>query len=242
MTNMTFTPEKINTGSITFSKEEFNLFVSQILADSSLKDEMNISSKIDILFKSFESNTFTNQFIADASLKDEVINISPKIDILFTSSDSNENIINKKRTLQLERDFTNRLLHYFVEDEFEYGFENRADLLVNQQLKQNALATKEWLNKIYVTNFNNPNILVGVLRLIARIEVDDISPVGKTMAIAALTHKNIEVQECGIRAFEAWATSDSIEILKNLKVSPKWLQNYLDKVIANIQQKYAIAG
>jgi len=187
-----------------------------------------------------EIDLLLNQLIIDSSIKDEIININPKTDIIFTSSAIDENVINKKRALQLEKEFTNKLLHYLREDEFEYGFENRADLLIKNQMKINSLATKEWLNKIYVSNFNNPEILIGILRLVARVNIDEISPEGKTMAIASLSHKNSEVQECGIRAFESWGTLNSLEILRNVRVQTTWLHEYLQKVIKNIELDYAV--
>jgi len=187
-----------------------------------------------------EIDLLINQFLFDSSIKEEIININQKTDLIFISSGFDENVINKKRSLQLEKEFTQKLLHYLREDEFEYGFENRADLLVKNQMKNNLLATKEWLNKIYVNNFKNPEILIGILRLVARIDIDEISPEGKTMAIAALAHKNLEVQECGIRAFESWGTLDSLDILHNVKVQSEWLQDYLLQVIENIETTYAI--
>ena len=45
-------------------------------------------------------------------------------------------------------------------------------------------------------------------RLIARFNPEDINPQGQTMATAALIHKDTEVQECAIRAFESWASID----------------------------------
>jgi len=207
-----------------------------------MKLETNISNTGTITLSPKEIELLINQLIIDSSDKEEVININPKTEIIFTSSNSTENYLNKKRALQLEKEFTNKLLHFIKEDDFEYGYENRVDLLIKEQIQINSLATKEWINKIFVSYFNNPEILVGILRLVARLNQEDIAPEGKTMAIAALVHKNIEVQECGIRVFEAWGTLDSLDILENVKVQPSWLQEYLDKVIDNITKKYAVAG
>ena len=189
-------------------------------------------NNIDLLF---------NQLLFDSSIKEDIFNISQNTDIVFWSpSNIDENLINKKRALQLEKEFTQDLITYLCEDDFEYGYENRADFLVKSQMEVNMLATKEWLNKIYVNNFNKPEVLISILRLVARIQSDCIFPEGKMMAIAALSHKDPIVQECGIRAFESWGTLDSLNILQNVKVSSDWLQEYLDKVIEDIKSEYAI--
>jgi len=203
------------------------------------KFDKSIFDTGEIDFSEEEIGFLINQLSLDTSLKDEIITIDPKTDLIFTSSDINENIINKKRAIKLEKEFTHKLLHFLREDEFEYGFKNRADLLIKEQMHINNLATKEWLNKLYVSNFNNPDILIGILRLISRQNVDEISPEGKTMAIGALSHKNPEVQECGIRVFESWGTLDSLKILENVEVHSHWLKDYLSKVIGNIQTEHA---
>lgn len=197
------------------------------------------TGKIDLTNKEID---LILDLLLDSSIKEDIISIDQKTDIVFTTSASNENGLNKRRSLQLERDFTQKLLHFISEDDFEYGFENRADSLIKEQMKVNSLATKEWLNKIFISNFHNVDIIIGLLRLIARLDIDEISPEGSTMAIAALSHKNFEVQECGIRAFESWGTLESLEILNSVKVQSEWLQEYLLQVIENIKAEYAIAG
>jgi hypothetical protein len=78
----------------------------------------------------------------------------------------------------------------------------------------NCIATKSWLNSLFVDNFNNADILIGILRLIARIDYLSISPEGTIMALAALAHSNMQVKECGIRAFESWCSIESLKVLE----------------------------
>lgn len=49
--------------------------------------------------------------------------------------------------------------------------------------------------------------------------------------------KNFEVRECGIRCFENWVSHASLMILRNIKTEPKWLQDYLEIVITNIEEE-----
>jgi hypothetical protein len=60
------------------------------------------------------------------------------------------------------------------------------------------------------------------------------------MAVAALSHENTEVQECGIRAFENWETVESLQILENLKVSTEWLQEYIDEVVLYLRKEHNV--
>lgn len=152
-----------------------------------------------------------------------------------------ENYINQRRLLKLKSQFTPKLLNLILESDFEYGIESEVDVFIRNQMKENSLATKSWLNDIFVENFSNPVILVGILRIISRLSYYEVFPEGQIMATAALSHNDVEVKECGVRAFENWGSLDSIRILENLHVSPPWLQEYIDQVIKDFQKKHNVA-
>ncbi len=183
-----------------------------------------------------------SKLFTDSNQKEDFLNLTKESDLVIYSANVNEDIVNKRRALQIERDFTHKLISLILEENFEYGFRTRADQLVQSQMKINSSVTREWLNKIYVENFDRPEIVIGLLRLIARFEINEISPQGKTMAIAALSHKDHEVKECGIRAFESWNSLESIKILQNVNTNIPWLKDYLNRVIENIELEYDIVG
>lgn len=56
-------------------------------------------------------------------------------------------------------------------------------------MSKNKIVTKEWLNNIYNRNYGKSDIMIGILRLIARFNPEDINPQGQTMATAALIHR-----------------------------------------------------
>ena len=153
-----------------------------------------------------------------------------------------ENVLNRERLASLRRRFTNVLLGLIQEENFEYGIETKADRLVRHQMSLNALATKEWLNYMFVENFSDVVIVVGILRIIARMEYLDVHPEGQTMSIAALSHRDPEVQECGVRAFESWASLQSLSILENLHLSTDWLQEYVNGVITDLRDEHSVSS
>jgi hypothetical protein len=147
--------------------------------------------------------------------------------------------LNAKRLKEQKKRFTQQLVSHILEDDFEYGKESEAHILVKKQLKINASVTKDCIYDIYVNNINNLEILTGILRIIARFERSEISPIGDTIAMASLNHKNEIVQETAIRAFESWGGKDSIKILENVTVSSKWIKEYLNEVISDLKTEYA---
>jgi hypothetical protein len=151
---------------------------------------------------------------------------------------STENKVNNKRLLELEQKFSKRFISHILEDDFEYGIDFKAHSIVKEQMSVNAAVTKDWLNRIYVANFQNSEILIGILRVIARFEKEEIFPIGHTIAAASLNHKDEIVQETAIRAFESWGGSTSLKILENVTVSSKWVKEYLEDVISDLKSEY----
>jgi hypothetical protein len=220
------------------------MFFPVILFDILLQN--NIQSALYFSTKEYFSIKMGNQ----SNLKSEVKNSSPifikfnsavsETDIIKTDSAiSPENQINDKRLLELEQKFSRQFITHILEDDFEYGIDSRACATVREQMKINAAVTKDWLNRIYVTNFKNSEILIGILRVIARFEKEEIFPIGYTIATASLSHKDEIVQETAIRAFESWGGNSSLKILENVTVSSKWVKEYLDGVISDLKSEYA---
>jgi len=153
-----------------------------------------------------------------------------------------ENFVNEERLKRLKKQFTRELITLIVDEDFEYGVDTKADALVRSQMRLNALATKSWLNGIFVENFSNIPVLLGILRVVARLDYSELYPESHIMAVAALSYKNnVEVQECGVRAFESWGTVQSLKILENLKVSTQWLQEYIDEVVSDLRKEYNVS-
>ncbi len=190
------------------------------------------------LFKKEYSIVISNKMQSEKESSNVSISDASIISILQSSSD--ENTINTLRLNILEKQFSDRLISLIKEESFEYGYDNQTDIFVRKLMNENRTVTKEWLNNIFNRNFGNSIVIIGILRLIARFPHSDIAPQGQTMATAALIHKNFEVQECAIRAFESWASLESLEILKNIDVHLDWLRDYLDSVIRDIEIKYGI--
>lgn len=164
-------------------------------------------------------------------------------DKLFISVDENstnfkldENYINQKRIDYLEQKITPLLISLIKNEDFEFGKKNETIKLIEQQLEFNSVATQNWFNKLYIKYFaSDEKILIGLLRIVEALNETALHPTGEIIAIAALSHKNDEVKELGVRIFENWCSLSSYEILKNIKVETVWLQEYIDQVIKDIE-------
>lgn len=204
-----------------------------ILPKNSDTDIINYTQQLrSFLFKIFEEYPILHE-------KYSLLDFDESATAVLTPLD--ENYINSKRMQQLKSQFTPNLTKLILESDFEYGVDSEVDVFVRDQMNNNALATKSWLNDIFVENFSNPAMLIGILQIISRLPYLDVYPEGQTMALAALSHDSVEVKECGVRAFENWGSLASLNILKKLHVSPLWLQEYINTVVQYLQKEYRVA-
>jgi len=194
--------------------------------DSSLKEnEFQIYDNVEYEEKEIE---FNNDI-------DDIIKIFFDYSVLHKET-SIENQINIKRETFLKEKLTYQLIETILEESFEFGVKSKSEILIEEQLGINALATRNWLNEIFIDYFDDEKILIGILRIIGRFDEQIIFPQGQTMALAALNHINPEIKELGIRAFENWGTLNSIKILENITIEIDWLDEYKNQVISDLKE------
>lgn len=141
-----------------------------------------------------------------------------------------------------ENQFTDKLINLISQEAFEYGIDTKADMLVRKQMLSYEHVTKHWLFRIYKAHCHNISILLGLLRIISRLDYKQICLLGDLMAMQALSHDDIEVQEAGIRALESWGTMNSLSMLEAQGYASGWLQKYADEVILDLRKEHNIEG
>lgn len=148
---------------------------------------------------------------------------------------SDENKLNEARLMELHSKFTRELLDQIRRADFEFGYESSAEVFVRGRLGENALATKNWMNDVFLECFADDHITAGILRIIAHLDYEEVEPQGPTMAIAALFHKSPSVKECGVRAFENWERPECIDFLRHVEAGDRWLRDYIEAVISDLE-------
>ena len=152
-----------------------------------------------------------------------------------------ENKINTERESFLKKRITNQLIETIIEESFEFGIKSKSEIIIEEQLSINALATRNWLNTIFIDYFDDERIIIGILRIIGRFDERIIFPQGQTMALAALSHKSTEIKELGVRAFENWGTYNSINVLENIDLDIEWLSDYKNQVIEDMKEELYVS-
>ena len=195
----------------------------------------------DFLKKSFEPENSINSIREQKNTLTETNIIEEYENNQTNPIKLDENSINNKRMDFLRNSITNEFINCIKDEPFEFGFISKSEIIIKEQLEINAMATKNWLNELYLNNFSNETILIGILRLLGRFNETLIEPQGITMAMAAIIHKNNEIKELGVRAFENWGSRNCLRFLKTIHIEEKWLQEYIDDIIIDLEEEYTIA-
>lgn len=125
-------------------------------------------------------------------------------------------------------------------EEFESGVANPSETYFRKIFKEDRIFAINCISSVFMDNFSAEgrkiSILVGALHAISHFKYDDVYPLGQYMALTALSHKNNEVSEFGVKCFENWEHPDGVEKLKTVSFSAKWLQDYAQQVINELSE------
>ena len=149
-----------------------------------------------------------------------------------------ENAINARRMNYLNTNVKSTLIRLFKDEEFDFGYDSKSEMLLKEEFKQNETATKSWLNSLFLEYYDNITVLTGILRILGRFEEKLIFPEGMAMALGGFSHKSDEVKELCIRAFENWGSKNSLKVLRNTKVEINWLQEYINEIVTSLEKEY----
>jgi|GEM_PF-2928588 len=212
------------------------------LTSNRSKDQSSISKYSDVGFESLiKIKTDSSKINFTPSKIEPGINIfdsdSNKFgtDSIFVSIQNNNSIHQKHPNLEFRNRLSKEFIKILQEEHFEYGITSKSELFIKEKLNVDLLFTKNWLNSIFAENFHQSEVILGILRVISRINQADINPEGQIMAIACFSHKSIEVKEAAIRIFENWGNEISLKTLKNISISPVWLQEYVESIVSDLE-------
>ena len=112
-------------------------------------------------------------------------------------------------------------------DEFLDGEISQSEMFMEEAYSNNDMEyVIEALMRLYYANLLNVHVLEGILVMIASVPYESVEPKGQIMAMGLLTNKELIIRDRAIQCFA----------LKSLDCHPKWLQNYVNKVIMYIER------
>lgn len=117
----------------------------------------------------------------------------------------------------------------------EVGRVGEADREFASLLGQNELAAMNAINDAFIDHYLDFALSAQLLHLVSRLDSQVVGPTGPTMAAAAVASVDVALQEAGLRAYEAWANSKSLPMLRGLAITSPWLRKYRDQIVSDIE-------
>lgn len=204
----------------------------------SLNSSTHISKyKAKELSSDFEDSTHPSTPIIDPVAQTKNFN-KRKLTLEFEKA-TLDNIANyeKKSSDTLISQLANEIRNIIQQDEFIDGEMSRSELYMEEICTNNSPDyVLKALMQVYSSNLLNPHILEGILVMITCLPYEAVEPQGQIMAMGLLSNKELEIRDRAIQCFERWNSKKGIPILKSLACHPKWLQNYVEKVITYLER------
>ena len=98
----------------------------------------------------------------------------------------------------------------------------------------------EVLTGIYINCYDQQNVIAGICSSLERFDATEISPWGQSIVIGLVNHKSDLVKERVISLIENWGDTSLLTVLKNIDISSTWMREYVNGVIAYLEDKQCI--
>jgi len=190
------------------------------------------------------NNLALSNFSIKSKFENKLANkLSPtNISIHNTEYAISENEIMEKRLEYLKNKVSPLFISLVKNEYFEFGQKSESIKIVERELKENRIATQNWLNDLYLQYFStDEKILIGILRIFEYFDEEVLFPASHMIALASIVNKSDEIKEIGIRIFENWGSIKSYETLKGIKTDTKWLQTYINQVVKDIERELCLS-
>lgn len=93
----------------------------------------------------------------------------------------------------------------------------------------------DYIMRFYLPNYGNYHMMCGLIHALSHFEYNVVSPQGPILALALFSHRDIEVKEFSLKAFENWKAKESVSCLEATVLENKRLDDYRKAVITYIK-------
>jgi len=132
------------------------------------------------------------------------------------------------------KDFRSGLISSLENDIFEPDRKSLTERYVEQWLARKPAMAQIVIMNLFLESRDNDKRMIGMLNLLAHLDVKRFHPANEMIALGALSHKSNEVKEYALRAFEYWEDVDLAGRLKSHELTPKWIDDYRRTIISEI--------
>jgi hypothetical protein len=132
--------------------------------------------------------------------------------------------------------FGAELVDLLRQEPIEDGVFHRGEDLLEATFEEYPRSSLRWVQDLFHSNEASPAIAGGLLRLLGRLPLSQVEPIGTLLALVGLRHPDTEVRESAVRALEAWGGPRARHALQDhlASESSRLLTKYIEQVILDL--------
>lgn len=225
---------------------------------------LNATSRYDVKadFKIFDSLEYNLDYLNSSDFTSQFFNnyiSSSKFDtgVFFNSivefknhqfSNSIPKQIAKSQTIKNEQNFSQaikteskifekKILKIISTDCYESGTISNIERFMKTECTPNNLpCIIEAAQQVLRNNLTNEHIVEGILTLLSTKSYEEMQPQGTFMCLSLLSNVNYSIRDKAVQTYEKWNSKKGIIDLKSVKCEIPWLQDYINKVINDLEE------
>lgn len=137
----------------------------------------------------------------------------------------------------IEKKLTKALKEYSLESE---TLSQAEEVVCEVAVKYPLRLLGDVLTGIYIKCYDQQNVIAGICSSLERFDASEVSPWGQSIVIGLVNHKSDLVKERVISLIENWGDTSLLTVLKNIDISSTWMREYVNGVIAYLEDKQCI--
>lgn len=137
----------------------------------------------------------------------------------------------------IENKLTKALKEYSIESE---TLSQAEEVVCEIADKYSMRLLGEALTEIYINCYDQQNVIAGICSSLERFDASEVSPWGQSIVIGLVNHNSNLVKERVISLIENWGDTSLLTVLKNIDISSTWMREYVNEVIAYLEDKQCI--
>ncbi len=184
----------------------------------------------------FNSSGIQENFDNGTMLKKYTMNTSEAMTIYYNNSKDLEKEMQEFRESKIMQ-FFNEISIIINHDEYVDGEISQSEIYMQEACQNEQMDyVIEALMQMYMNNLSDVHVLEGILTMISCVPYEVVEPKGQAIAMGLLTNRELLIRDKAIQCFERWNSKRGIEVLKSIDCHPKWLQQYVNKIIMYIER------
>jgi hypothetical protein len=188
-----------------------------IESNSSITKDINsnVNIKFELRTKECQESKPTFESSTNTTTEDHVVTVTPDKELIQAKS--------------------KELIRIISDDNTMIGYTSTTELYINSLFSSNRYLAGDVIISVQREIYDKPILLAKLIEAVSNLDYDLLNPYNFTIVQASLSHKDIEVQEAVVAAYEKWEDPQNAIFLEHSTYDNEFIHNYAQEVISYLK-------